>query len=483
MRLWKARSFTTVAPLPWDGAGGDFGAVEGGDCGDGVCCDGGHGCWPGDCCCPTTHFWARAEYLIWNMKDNHYPALVTTVNPSSLINTGNPPSRGALGQAGTEVLFGGSIDPEEQSGGRFTVGGWLDACENWGLEGTYLFLGSRSVRFSDSSTGIPLLARPFLDVSQSPPVQSEELVANPALAAVGTAPARQALIGSISVRSTSELQGGEVNGIMNLGKDCCGRLDLIGGFRFLELRESLNVSENLLVNSTGPAVPGTTATIDDGFGTLNRFYGGQVGLRDEWRWGRWQLDLTGKIALGVNHETVDISGVTAGTAPVLNTRRHADLSDDFQRPGGLLAQSTNIGHHSNNAFAAVPELGLNFGYQINDHWRAFVGYNVLYASHVERPSDQINTAVNPTPDSRDRRRHNTVGPRSTVAHRRSQRLVGPGRKRRRGVPLLTAENHRAIPAPFGSQLPPLLPENPWPLKRSGVPFIAPALSFYPEQTR
>ena len=143
-------------PLPWDGAGGDFGAVEGGDCGDGVCCDGGHGCWPGDCCCPTTHFWARAEYLIWNMKDNHYPALVTTVNPSSLINTGNPPSRGALGQAGTEVLFGGSIDPEEQSGGRFTVGGWLDACENWGLEGTYLFLGSRSVRFSDSFNGNPI---------------------------------------------------------------------------------------------------------------------------------------------------------------------------------------------------------------------------------------------------------------------------------------------------------------------------------------
>ena len=183
---------------------------------------------------------------------------------------------------------------------------------------------------------------------------------------------------------------------MNLGKDCCGRLDLIGGFRFLELRESLNVSENLLVNSTGTAVPGTTATIDDGFGTLNRFYGGQVGLRDEWHWGRWQLDVTGKIALGVNHETVDISGVTAGTAPVLNTAGTPTSATTFSAPGGLLAQSTNLGHHSNNAFAAVPELGLNFGYQINDHWRAFVGYNVLYASHVERPSDQINTAVNPS---------------------------------------------------------------------------------------
>ena len=67
----------------------------------------------------------------------------------------------------------------------------------------------------------------------------------------------------------------------------------------------------------------------------------------------------------------------------------------FSAPGGLLAQSTNIGHHSNDKFAAVPELDLNIGYQINDHWRAFVGYSFLYASNVVRPGDQIDRRVNP----------------------------------------------------------------------------------------
>jgi hypothetical protein len=382
-------------PLPWEGGGGDF--ITGGDCGSGgdcnaggdFCCDGG-ACCDGACCCPTEccpseHFWMRAEYLLWTIKNNNYPALVTTGSTADT----HP---GALGAPGTRVLFGGSADQDEMSGGRFTAGGWLDACQCWGVEGSVFALGERSVRFSEQSTGTPLLARPFQNVTNpAAPFQDAELVANPAFNNF------QALQGRVSVDSKSQLWGAELNGIMNLGRDCNGRLDLLAGARYLDLKESVSIREDLLVSSpmttTSLAVPGTTSTVIDSFATRNFFYGPQFGLRDEWCWGRWKLDVTGKIALGVSHETVDINGNTFATAPVLTNGTPTSAATS-NMTGGLLALGSNIGHQSHNRFAAIPELGVNVSYQITDHWRAVVGYTFLYDSNVVRPGDQINTNVN-----------------------------------------------------------------------------------------
>jgi hypothetical protein len=47
-----------------------------------------------------------------------------------------------------------------------------------------------------------------------------------------------------------------------------------------------------------------------------------------------------------------------------------------------------------DTFTVVPELGLNIGYQLTNHIRAFVGYNFLYWSSVVRPGDQIDPRVN-----------------------------------------------------------------------------------------
>jgi len=46
--------------------------------------------------------------------------------------------------------------------------------------------------------------------------------------------------------------------------------------------------------------------------------------------------------------------------------------------------------------SVVPELGINIGYQITDHLRAYVGYNVIYWSDVVRPGDQIDRVINTT---------------------------------------------------------------------------------------
>jgi hypothetical protein len=90
--------------------------------------------------------------------------------------------------------------------------------------------------------------------------------------------------------------------------------------------------------------------------------------------------------MGDMHEVVKVSGATTIT----------DATGAHTSGGGLLAQGSNIGNYSRDRFALVPELGLNFGYQLTDCVRLFVGYNLLYVSTVARPGDQIDRTVNPT---------------------------------------------------------------------------------------
>src|SRR5262249_15174735 len=82
--------------------------------------------------------------------------------------------------------------------------------------------------------------------------------------------------------------------------------------------------------------------------------------------------------LGSTAEVVDVAGSTViappGQVPTVGN-------------GGLLAQPTNSGHFSRDQFAVVPEVGINVGYQVTEHLRAFVGYSFLYWSNVARPGD------------------------------------------------------------------------------------------------
>jgi hypothetical protein len=357
-------------------------APFGGDawCGGGSGLCGGDPCCPDGPCCPgfgPSHlFWVRGEYLLWKISPHHLPPLVTTSPPGTL---------GVLPNA--NVLFGGSVNQDDLSGARFTFGVWLDPCETYGLEGSFFFLGPRTVGFSASSPGIPVLARPFFDVNPMfPPSETAEQIANPAM------PPILPLAGSVNVSLFSELAGFEINGIKNLCRSCCGRVDVIGGFRYLRLRDILKIDENLVVPATpdtmAMGIAGQTTTVNDTFATRDQFYGGQLGLRWEWHWRRWQLDLTGKVALGDTHEQVDINGST------LITPGPMAMAFPQAFPGGLLAQPTNIGHHNRDRFAVVPEMGINVGYQITDRWRAFAGYNFIYWSNVARPGEQIDRTIN-----------------------------------------------------------------------------------------
>ena len=75
--------------------------------------------------------WAQVEYLFWWLRNAPLPVpLVTTGNPNvgfdpNHVNTVN--TAGAIGQPGTQILFGEeSIHEQGFSGMRLTVGGWVD---------------------------------------------------------------------------------------------------------------------------------------------------------------------------------------------------------------------------------------------------------------------------------------------------------------------------------------------------------------------
>jgi hypothetical protein len=336
--------------------------------------------------------WCSAEFLLWWIKQGNAPALATSGTLDSL---------GALGP-GTTTLFGGDLNYGERLGGRFTIGYWLDSSQTHGIEASYFFLGGPSDNFSASSADLPdslLLARPFFNVITG--LQDSQLVSYPGI-----------ISGTVGISSSSQLQGAEFNLVCNrcsccnncCPTDCCptdcsltdhfyksGRhVDLIAGFRYLGLNEDLGITENLTTLATAPSppfVPGEMITVADGFGTRNNFYGGQIGLRTEWRRGSWFVNVLGKVALGDTHQEVRINGTTDFTDPGVALVR---------QQGGMLALPTNIGNYSRDQFSVVPEIGFNVGRQMTDHLRVFVGYTLLYWSNVVRPGDQIDFGVNTT---------------------------------------------------------------------------------------
>ena len=333
-------------------------------------------------------FWLRAEYLLWWTRGSQSPPLITTGVP------GLSPLPGTLGQTGTSVLYDGSrYDRSPRSGGRFTAGFWLDPCRMVGVEGSYFFLGNRTTRFdasSDARLGSQLLARPFFDVLTS--TQNAQLVAFPALAngtnilsATGTGLAS----GSIHASTYSRLQGADLNALCGLCSGCDYWVQMLAGFRYLNLEEGIAISETTTVNSAlpsgAPLFGGSTISITDRFDTRNNFYGGQVGLRGEVRRGRMFLEVQSKLAFGVTHQVVDIRGSTAITSASGATS---------EVPVGFLSSGSNSGHYTRDRFSVVPEVGANAGILLTDNLRAFVGYNFLYWSSVVRPGDQIDTRLN-----------------------------------------------------------------------------------------
>jgi hypothetical protein len=299
-----------------------------------------------------------------------------------------PPANGALDSPLTSVLFGGTtVGTGARSGVRGQAGYWFGDCHLLGVEVGGFYLGDRTTNFNAVSMGDRFLGRPFFN-----PVagrQDVELTAAQLQATVGgTAVPVFLLTGGINVHTSSKFWGYDVNLRSNWLCGPCFYVDALLGYRGLGLDESLDITETVLTNPLSTLAPAGTTTnvLSDHFAVQNRFYGAQVGLDSYWALGgRWSMGLWTKFAMGTTQQLVTISGST-----ITNVQGPTQVL-----PGGLLAQPTNSGRFSRDAFTVVPEVGVNLGYQITNNLRATLGYNFLYWSDVARPGDQVDLAVNP----------------------------------------------------------------------------------------
>lgn len=315
-------------------------------------------------------FWIGAEGLVWWMQNQPLSVPLLTTGPAS--QGGNA---GNLGAPGT-VSLNSPLNLGAAVGLRVFAGGWLNSCQTIGMDGSIFFLQQLSAGFGAvdrSGTGQfvinePVAGAPFSTQVSSPGIET----------------------GSANVNATSNFGGGDINALFNLYRAANWNLTLLGGFRYLQLDENLDIlaNSNLFVttvytdnfgNVLANAPPGSSVSVYDHFGTRNEFYGGQLGVRFNGLMNRWVLNGAVKVALGDTHEVVNINGNTT-VFPINGT--------PVPLAGGNYA-TLQSGSYAVDRFAVAPEVQLGVGYQFTPCTRAMIGYNFLLLSNVLRPGNQI----------------------------------------------------------------------------------------------
>src|SRR5262249_21073378 len=264
-------------------------------------------------------WWVSGEYLLWWTRSTHLPVLAAT-GPATGMVTG--PGVQVIPPPGVPILSG-SFGETLHGGARFGGGYWFGDNQCRGIDARLLFLFRNGTTFNANTNEFPVLGRPFFNANV-PVGPSADVIGFPGVA-----------IGSLAVTLENSLWGAEVNYRRNLlgGGPCtpCARLDGIAGYRFLNFKEQLQITETGLLTPGSPLLatgraPFATAT--DQFRAENNFHGGQIGLVGEVRRGRWFVDGRASIAFGTVFQTAEING---GQAQVFANGAVT------QSAGGLLA--------------------------------------------------------------------------------------------------------------------------------------------------
>ena len=333
-------------------------------------------------------FWTRGLDL---------PSLVTTSPVGTTVE-----EAGVLGLPGTTTVFGGGQEGLLHSGGRYSLGYNLDCNGCNRLEFNYLFLTNEGEDF-DRTGGNEggILSRPFNNVFTGAP--DAELVGVPGV-----------VDGRVRVDTSTEFQS--FGGLWRHNLLCCspcgggggigpcfacrsahctpgtGRfqtkgVELLIGYRHLDLDEQIRIEENLTTTDPNGDIPvGTQFNIVDQFRTGNTFDGVDIGVNWEGGKNRWGLGMLGKVAFGRTSSLAIINGSTS----ITTTDNQNTVSQ-----GGLLALDSNIGSFFDDQFNAIPEFGAYLYYCVGNRGRVRLGYNMIYWADVLRPGGIIDTNVDP----------------------------------------------------------------------------------------
>ncbi len=310
--------------------------------------------------------WVTMEYLLWWLQPGPLNAPLVTSGPYIPV---VPPS---LGASQSTILNNSPLNYGPISGARIDGGFWFDSNHCLGVEvgGFLLAKVGTTQTFASDPLGFPSLGRPV--------VYNGTVLTVP-VSAFGL------YNGVVKVSSTSQLGGCDVNLLTSPwhGANLC--VTFLGGFRYLNLSENLQIQQSTYNNTVAPLTlpfqtpltvpPFSQVYLGDGFRTSNQFFGGQIGARLQSQFGALTLGLQGKLGIGGNVQSIKIDGLSQVGGLVL--------------PQGVLAEGSNIGTHTRSTFSLVPELGVDVGWKLTQHVQLLVGYNILYWTNVIRPGDQI----------------------------------------------------------------------------------------------
>ncbi|MCA9147217.1 MAG: BBP7 family outer membrane beta-barrel protein [Planctomycetaceae bacterium] len=326
------------------------------------------------CTCGCTRSWyADAEFLLAWRRGRNVPSLVTT-SPA-----GTPAGNAGVLPGATPLFGGGSVGQDVRSGGRVTVGKWLDACKTNGVEGRFWMLGANDIDFATDSSTYPILARPYFDaVSQT---NEAILLAYPGF----TGP------GNVRISGHSEVLGSDFLYRTLAAETCRMRLDLLAGYQYSRINEDININSMTTAINVPVLDAGTTFTSVESFRTSNDFHGGQIGLSVNYFAGcDWQVDVLAKVAFGNMRQVADIAGQATIVTPPPGSTTNATP--------GPLAGPANSGRFTRNRFAVAPEVGVKLRRQVSECLDLSFGYSYQYWSDVIQPGDQIDFLLrDPTP--------------------------------------------------------------------------------------
>ncbi len=288
---------------------------------------------------------------------------------------------------GTNVLAGNRNEFDKMTaGGRLTLGTWLDSSQCRSLVFRGWYGGHQSYGFETDNLRTPTIARPFLNVTDNAaPVQDRLLVAAP-----------QRSNGSIAVNADSDVYGGDVSVRQFWVGGLGATIDVLYGYQYMGLRESLSIDTNSVVINQFPTPVGTVQSVRDSFEADNQFHGGQLGLAMRYQENCWTFNGLVKTGFGAIRRTADLAGQT--TTMVGND---SDTSNE-----GFLVQSTNSGKRTNSTFGWVPELDLTLGWHRYRRFDVTAGYHLMAMTDALRvfdtvdPDLAVNSATNPTGQQR-----------------------------------------------------------------------------------